>query len=351
MAALKQHPTYTAFQKRWQLPVYFQMRYREIVSRLEARLAAASGSSASSVSTAPPLLDASAAVLDAFVLPWLEHCHLPELAARQWRLSLQVLSRYKTWLDSELPSDFNTRQDGRRGEKPLLRSHAREHSGQNDSYMAGLRSSSPVASNVPSRAATPTQGLDAEAIAASDDAALRSLTIIAADAIWLKAQVLAAFDQEVAPKLHRGTAEPSAEDLEIRAALRGECSRLQSQERHHTDITLWPTETLAETVHYDATLLPQLSQRILSVLRTRCADPLRMVRSISTQYRGSATPSPAPREAEPSYFVPQILRPLRAYLGKAERRGDASSATPARNLDVQTRSLWASEVVEDVLYR
>lgn len=36
--ALRRHSTYTAFKRRWQLPVYFQLRWKEIVGRLEEML-------------------------------------------------------------------------------------------------------------------------------------------------------------------------------------------------------------------------------------------------------------------------------------------------------------------------
>ena len=32
---MRRDPTYTAFQRRWQLPVYFQLRWKEIVGSLE----------------------------------------------------------------------------------------------------------------------------------------------------------------------------------------------------------------------------------------------------------------------------------------------------------------------------
>jgi hypothetical protein len=35
---MRSHPVYSAFQKRWQLPVYFQLRWKEIVSKLEDAL-------------------------------------------------------------------------------------------------------------------------------------------------------------------------------------------------------------------------------------------------------------------------------------------------------------------------
>jgi len=33
--AMRSHPIYSAFDRRWQLPVYFQLRWKEIVGKLE----------------------------------------------------------------------------------------------------------------------------------------------------------------------------------------------------------------------------------------------------------------------------------------------------------------------------
>jgi hypothetical protein len=35
---MRSHPIYTAFEQRWQLPVYFQLRWKEIVGKLENSL-------------------------------------------------------------------------------------------------------------------------------------------------------------------------------------------------------------------------------------------------------------------------------------------------------------------------
>ena len=36
--AMRSHPIYGAFERRWQLPVYFQLRWKEIVTKLEEAL-------------------------------------------------------------------------------------------------------------------------------------------------------------------------------------------------------------------------------------------------------------------------------------------------------------------------
>lgn len=45
LQTLRAHPSYTAFMKRWQLPVYFQLRFKEIAGSLESALSAHSSTS------------------------------------------------------------------------------------------------------------------------------------------------------------------------------------------------------------------------------------------------------------------------------------------------------------------
>ena len=40
ITAMRSHPTYVTFERCWQLPVYFQLRWKEIVGKLEESLSA-----------------------------------------------------------------------------------------------------------------------------------------------------------------------------------------------------------------------------------------------------------------------------------------------------------------------
>lgn len=35
---MRSHPVFTSFNKRWQLPIYFQLRWKDIVGKLEDSL-------------------------------------------------------------------------------------------------------------------------------------------------------------------------------------------------------------------------------------------------------------------------------------------------------------------------
>ena len=96
MSALRTSPVYENFEKRWQLPVYFQLRWKEIVFTFETAL--------KEPSTAKDewALSQSAAAWRALSMCWDPEVHIAELANRFWRLSLQISVRYGEWLRSQV---------------------------------------------------------------------------------------------------------------------------------------------------------------------------------------------------------------------------------------------------------
>jgi hypothetical protein len=103
---MRRDPTYTAFQRRWQLPVYFQLRWKEIVvsledvlsvERLEPNLKSTSShdfSSGTSLMTRKEsdsfATPQATAVWIAVSACWSSEIYIPELCYKFWRLSLQV---------------------------------------------------------------------------------------------------------------------------------------------------------------------------------------------------------------------------------------------------------------------
>ncbi|KAB0383559.1 hypothetical protein FD755_005476, partial [Muntiacus reevesi] len=92
---LRAHPAYHSFNNKWNLPVYFQIRFREIAGSLEAALTdvledAPAGSSYR--------LLASHRTWSSLQRCWSDKMFLPLLAHRLWRLTLQILARYSTFV-------------------------------------------------------------------------------------------------------------------------------------------------------------------------------------------------------------------------------------------------------------
>lgn len=93
---------YLAFERRWQLPVYFQLRWKEIVKELEDGLVIGHAGVAGERGRDGYALPQTAATLTAFKSCWSSDIYIPELSFRFWRLSLQVSMPIRTPLQAFL---------------------------------------------------------------------------------------------------------------------------------------------------------------------------------------------------------------------------------------------------------
>ncbi|KAI9311812.1 oligomeric golgi complex component, COG2-domain-containing protein [Dichotomocladium elegans] len=102
---LRSHPRYSEFMKRWQLPVYFQLRFREIVNGVEDLLNDPGASvDHGNVQPSPDCLalPATKAVSHAIDQCWADNVFLYSLSHRFWKLTLQLLKRYHLWANQIL---------------------------------------------------------------------------------------------------------------------------------------------------------------------------------------------------------------------------------------------------------
>ncbi|EKM80999.1 hypothetical protein AGABI1DRAFT_36770 [Agaricus bisporus var. burnettii JB137-S8] len=99
--AMREHELYREFEKRWQLPVYFQLRWKEIVADVEVVFTDLRLEPSSVIKGVPVfLLAQTKALWKAVAACWSPEILIPELSHRFWRLTLQLLSRYGSWLNS-----------------------------------------------------------------------------------------------------------------------------------------------------------------------------------------------------------------------------------------------------------
>ncbi|XP_026856268.2 conserved oligomeric Golgi complex subunit 2 isoform X1 [Electrophorus electricus] len=96
---LRAHTSYQSFHNRWNLPVYFQLRYKEIAGSLENAMS-------DGLEAAPAgsryRLQVTEVLWSCVCRCWAEQIYLPPLAHRFWKLTLQLLSRYATFLTEVL---------------------------------------------------------------------------------------------------------------------------------------------------------------------------------------------------------------------------------------------------------
>ncbi|KAK6909291.1 hypothetical protein I203_103308 [Kwoniella mangroviensis CBS 8507] len=208
--SMRASPSYEAFERRWQLPVYFQLRWKEIVGTLESALASTSNEKSGSGEWALP---ASASVWKALETTWSEDVFIDELTPRFWRLSLQIISRFGTYLKSTL-NTFTIKEED----------------------------------------------------TAQEDAALKFTAAAIVDLDRIKEKVA---------------------EIEV-------IKSLDLQE--HLTIPITP-----------------YSDVLLQILNRRCIDPLKLIRSIASQFRSSTSTSSITSSSssnQASYFIPNVLKPI-----------------------------------------
>lgn len=107
---LRQHTSYTTFMNKWnsQLQVYFQIRFQDIAGSFEASIY--SGFIKSSEESGFHL-SSSAALWSSLVRCWQDDIFIPAYTHRFLKLNLQLLSRYKTWLDEVYQEEMSHKTD------------------------------------------------------------------------------------------------------------------------------------------------------------------------------------------------------------------------------------------------
>ncbi|CAE6431299.1 unnamed protein product [Rhizoctonia solani] len=238
---LRAHPLTTTFSRRWQLPVYFQLRWKDIIAKCEGE----------KQDFATPQANA---IYTAIKSCWSTQVYVPELGHRFWRLTLQLLSRYRTWMDTSLPlKDIPTAQPDR----------------VTTLATPGTRPGTPDI-------------LERNSL---DDTSLSTLGFALSDARLLQQKIQMLWEDVIQVLLPDGI---DASDEEERAE-----------------------DTLVRSLKNIASYEKVISTRAISILTKRCAEPLANAKSIPVQYRGARR-----SVTEPSPFVATVWRPLVQFFGE-----------------------------------
>ncbi|KAF4598583.1 hypothetical protein EYR38_006987 [Pleurotus pulmonarius] len=219
---MRSHPVFISFQQRWQLPVYFQMRWKDIVGKLEASLSTIRIERSTDTST-PFVMSQATAAWSAVSLCWSSDVYIPELSFRFWRLTLQIISRFKTWLDQSLAIEI---QQSTTADKA-----ARSSTSQTD---------------------TSTEST------AGDEAILSQYATAISDIKQFRGHVLTLWRQSISIMLPEAPNEGQ---------------------------TLNAEDALQQSLAALTTLIPSMSSEIVAILSKRCCDALLPVRSIPSQFR------------------------------------------------------------------
>lgn len=267
---VQQHANWTAFKRRWQLPVYFQMRFRQVVTELEAELADGR------VGGDQGCMRATHATVQAIRTVWSAGVHIHELSAREWRVTLQILSRYKTWVEEEAPVEMRARKlDGMRTSEARTSSE--------------LRASASASADV-SRVSTP-QPVDG--VQERDDQQLLVGVALVRDGLFLKQSIEVMLDETILPCI----------------AAHG----VDQMDRGWSTLRSDLLAVLDESLDFIPALISSIGRLLHNVMLPRVVSPLRMLRSFSTPaYRtetsASANPGPSIQ------VIHQMMQPLQTFV-------------------------------------
>ncbi|KAJ7579135.1 COG complex component [Mycena floridula] len=286
--SMRSHPTYALFERRWQLPVYFQMRWKEIVIKLEEALAVTRIESSAVTADNQFVTPQGAAVWTAVSACWSAEVFIPQLSHRFWRLSLQVLTRYKTWLDQSL-----MKPEAAAKKVATL---------PNDRGSTPSRSSTPRPSNPEPVEPSP-----------SEESSLRQHAAAILDIRAIRVSVSTLWREEISMML------PEEQDMLIEGDVK-------------------PEDALQQALGSLTSLIVPLSAQIVAILTRQCCDALSPLKSFSSQFRDKSKP----RANGPSPFVGHIFDPFRAFFGLGYTDG------PGKGLKADYVESYAAQVFEGV---
>ncbi|KAM0752493.1 COG complex component [Meredithblackwellia eburnea MCA 4105] len=295
---LRSHSSYVNFLKRFQLPVYFQLRFKEIVGAVERTLEGTSSIGGGNVF----LLAESDAIWKALQQCWNDDVYLPELAPRFWRLTLQLLSRYRTWLNNVAPKHNPPNKLPSSSSNANLSALAAGTPSSSRNSFDGGRPSLSAGSAGNTRPGTPSDEI-------SEEATLRQLTVLISDSLLMTKKATELYEEKIQGKL---LGEEEVQD---------ETS---------------PIVVLRESANLVSSLVPSLSNQVIAILTKRCAEHLKHVRPVVNQIRASTRKGPS----EPSFFVFNIFKELRGY-----------TTGSGKVVDVEMRTDWLTAVLEEIMSR
>ncbi|CAG8648364.1 24187_t:CDS:10 [Cetraspora pellucida] len=203
-------------------------------------------------------LPASKSILFAIERCWADDVFVYGLSHRFWKLTLQLIQRYKNWLLAGLTD---------------LLSETNSQGNDKVTEINVLDLDSPVL-----RPLNNPGGNNLASIEIQDERLLKLLTIVAHDVENITIKIREIYQEHIITRLPESMNEQPVIEESVSSSL--------------------------SSMHSD---LPDLSQKIATILTKRCTETLsKHIRSVITQFRGSNTKPPT----EASYFVPHIIKPL-----------------------------------------
>ncbi|XP_076099685.1 conserved oligomeric Golgi complex subunit 2-like [Mytilus galloprovincialis] len=126
---LREHPSYHTFMNKWSLPVYFQIRFQDIAGQLETALCTGLNTVAGNKHFH---LHSTVTLEECVRRCWEEDIYLQPLCQKFWRLTLQMFSRYATWIHDLYQDEVVNKKSPEVKPNPVNEDNPPEGQQQND---------------------------------------------------------------------------------------------------------------------------------------------------------------------------------------------------------------------------
>ena len=126
VSALRVHPVYAEFKKKWQLSTYYQIRHNEIVKKFQSELVPTTTDSTIAGDPERFTFVASYGLVSSLNTCWSDSIYLTALTFRFWKLSLTLINRYHSWIANGNIVSFATEASGTNHETVLSTSSSHE---------------------------------------------------------------------------------------------------------------------------------------------------------------------------------------------------------------------------------
>lgn len=254
---LREHSSYQLYMSKWNLPVYFQIRFQEIAGLFENSLVIGFNKTTENEF----YLTASYQMWESIYKCWQSNVYLPTLVHRFLRLTLQLLSRYSAWIDETYQKEV---------EKPSVSSGSRSD-----------RASTPANNMVTSKV----NGLDTSnqqpTIPEPEPITLGQILFLIADAEKSSEKIFPVFVEHIEPKL-------KSLDFDNIDSIKGAFSDSQ------------------ESVLFN---VPKFQSYVVQEVTNHCSLHLKQVADIPRHYRRTNREVPS----KPSSYSTGLFKPLTMF--------------------------------------
>jgi len=322
--------SYQNLWKKWNFPVYFQLRLSDIASKLEFDYLnqslfdqivvpvvppnTSSTSNQSTTATSTLFLNSSNGLINCLNLCWDKNIYIYDLSAKFFKLFLQLVSRYDYFIQESIqPLELNLEQE-----------QQQQQSQQNQSQQDLLKSPPATAALLLRQQQQQQQPQQQPHHQTNKHNTPDNLVYVYSDILQLRDKLLNHYKSKIISTISSTPNNTNSSNSN---------SNNNNQLPHSNQIKDIINNGINETVKEMELLLPRLTNIFCSFLISKCSENLELINTIRSTYRMTNKPIPT----KPSVYVSSIVGPLESFL-----------SSKSYTIETETKHQWIIKILTPV---